>query len=255
MGRRGVDQTRRISEQRQARRSEFVRSLVDAGSPRIVRKRVATGGGPGQFKRTYLPGIGDRSGKLTVTGYVLTESLRGLAGIIVACACGAPEYRIESNNFKRFKSTRCDLCAKRAGREKRFWRFAGIMPDDEHRRRLINRIGAAATRCNSPNDASYRNYGARGIRVHPAWIEDRGLFLQYVQTLPGWDDPALDMDRIDTDGDYAPGNLRFCTRRENTLNRRSIPILEAENRRLRSEVSRLQAQVHDLERSRTPTGP
>ena len=60
----------------------------------------------------------------------------------------------------------------------------------------------------------------------PDWREDRTKFLLYVQTLPGWDDAALEMDRIDVDGNYEPGNVRFISRRENMLNKRKVPELE-----------------------------
>jgi hypothetical protein len=238
-----------------AARREFVRSLIDAGSSRVVREYLAPSGQPGGFARKSLPSIGLRSGKLTVTGYVRSEAGKGLYGIIVKCDCSPEEYVVESHNFKTFKSTRCDVCAQQAAREKRFWIYAEAMPDDEHRRRLLNRLAAAITRCHSPGAKQRAAYGGRGITVCDEWRKDRSAFLRYVQTIEGWDDPSLEMDRADNNAGYAPGNIRFLTKRQNNQNRRSMAVLEADCARLRSLVVRLEAQIHGLERSRTSTGP
>jgi hypothetical protein len=120
------------------------------------------------------------------------------------------------------------------------------MPDNEHRERLLNRLSSIISRCQNPKNARYLGYGGRGITVYQAWVKNRFTFLAYVQTLPGWDDPDLELDRIDNDGNYEPGNIRFVTRRENVHNRRKmdnlsqrIIELEKENEQLRAEIARL----------------
>lgn len=248
MGRRALDKTRRTSVQRLETRREFVRNLVDAGSPRVVRGPMEASSGGGRFERKYLPSIGERSGKLTVTGYISTGTGRGLHGVLVRCDCDEREYVIESNNFKNKLATRCDVCAKSANWKKRYWKYAEILPDDEHRRRLLNRLAAAITRCHSPTAKQYHAYGGRGIRVCDEWRKDRTAFLRHVQTCPGWDDPVLEMDRADNSQGYEPGNIRFLTKRANNQNRRTIPALEAECARLRSHVSWLEAQIFGMER-------
>lgn len=57
-------------------------------------------------------------------------------------------------------------------------------------------------------------------RVHPGWrlLAD---FIRYCVTLPNWDNQSYQMDRIDTHGDYVPGNIRFVTPRTNCNNRRT----------------------------------
>jgi hypothetical protein len=133
------------------------------------------------------------------------------------------------STLRRGKSTRCAKCARRkAGTaRKKYWGYADIVADDAHRRRLLNRISACLTRCKPTGHA---NYGGRGIRVYEPWThstEGRRAFLAYVVTLEGWDRPKLDLDRIRTDGDYEPGNLRFITRKANNANKRSIRELQA----------------------------
>ena len=232
----------RITEERMQRNVESLRALVDAGSPSVVRDRVEGSAISGARRTNPLPSIGHRSGKLAVTGYV--RGVRGgVKALIVHCDCGGPEYTIDRQNFKNFKSTRCNLCAKQAALGKRYWKYAEAMPEDEHRTRLLNRLAAAITRCHTPSSKYYVHYGARGIQVFDGWRKDRAAFLSYVRTLLGWDDPSLELDRIDTNKGYEPGNIRFVTRSANAANKRKIADLEAEVRRLRRALSRAKKQV------------
>jgi hypothetical protein len=86
-------------------------------------------------------------------------------------------------------------------------------------------------RCLNPNCHAYANYGGRGIRIYKKWENDFAAFKDYVETLPtydkwlkskqaGYKGKAMEIDRIDNDGHYAPNNLRFVTRRKNNKNRR-----------------------------------
>ena len=120
--------------------------------------------------------------------------------------------------------------------------YSEAMADDDHRTRLLNRLASAITRCHSPSNRAYQHYGGRGIRVCPEWRFDRAEFLRYVQTLDGWDNPTFEMDRIDVDGHYEPGNIRFVSRSDNLRNKRKIADLEA---RVRHLEQRLKEQVHD----------
>lgn len=206
--------------------AEALRSLIDAGSPSLVRDNVA--GSAMRHRRKGCPSIGDRSGKLVVTGYIAGVQ-GGLTALIVTCDCGFPEYTVEAHNFKSFKTTRCNLCARKssANTRKLYWGYSDIVSNDEHRERLLNRLSSAIGRCHTPNNRHYPNYGGRGIQVCPEWRENRRAFLQHVIALDGWDIPALEMDRIDVNRGYEPGNIRFVSRRDNMLNKRRVQDLEA----------------------------
>ena len=123
------------------------------------------------------------------------------------------------------------------------------MPDDEHRSRLLNRLSAAIGRCHNERNKAYANYGGRGIKVHDAWRADRSTFLHYIGTILGWDNPNLDMDRIDCNGNYEPGNLRFISRSENNFNKRSVQEMQRRidelERRLRHCKCGAAHEVHD----------
>lgn len=71
------------------------------------------------------------------------------------------------------------------------------------------------TRCTNPNDAGYHRYGGRGIAVCARWASSFEAFLADVGRRPG---PGYSIDRIDNDGDYKPGNVRWTTRAQQTLN-------------------------------------
>ena len=70
-------------------------------------------------------------------------------------------------------------------------------------------------RCLNPRSKDYHRYGARGIKIHPAWIDSFEAFLADVGVRP----PRTSIDRIDTTGDYVPGNVRWATNSEQACNR------------------------------------
>jgi hypothetical protein len=73
-------------------------------------------------------------------------------------------------------------------------------------------------RCQNPNEPAYRYYGGRGIRVHPEWDRDFAAFLRDVGPRPS---PAHSLDRIDGDGHYEPGNVRWATPAQQANNKRN----------------------------------
>jgi hypothetical protein len=59
-------------------------------------------------------------------------------------------------------------------------------------------------RCENPNGSDWKYYGARGISVCPEWRDSFAVFLADVGPKPS---PGLSIDRIDTNGNYEPGDL------------------------------------------------
>lgn len=86
---------------------------------------------------------------------------------------------------------------------------------------------AMINRCSDPTQSNWKNYGGRGIRVCSRW---RGSFVNFLADM-GPRPPGKELDRIDNDGDYEPGNVRWATRKENMRNRRSTRVLEFRGQR------------------------
>lgn len=72
-------------------------------------------------------------------------------------------------------------------------------------------------RCFDQNDKAYRYYGGRGITVHPEWIDSFDRFVNWIGLRP---DTRFSLDRVDNDGNYEPGNVRWATRKQQSNNRR-----------------------------------
>lgn len=192
------------------------------------------------------PSVGDRFGALTVVDLEIGPA-GGLRSVVCRCGCGRVGP-FSVSNLRKGATTRCNVCAKKVARKTRdklYYGYDDVVPDPEHRKRLLNRISACHGRCFNPRDPAYKNYGGRGISVY--WGRDRRAFLEHLVTLDGWDDPSLDIDRIDVDGDYAPGNLRFITRQENARNKRKTSVLSKRVRFLEAENALLRARLRHLE--------
>lgn len=64
-------------------------------------------------------------------------------------------------------------------------------------------------RCGDPSDSHYVNYGARGIRVCDEWY-DVVAFIRHLEEELGPCPDGHSLDRIDNDGNYEPGNVRWA---------------------------------------------
>lgn len=101
-------------------------------------------------------------------------------------------------------------------------------------------------RCFNPSNPSYRNYGGRGVTMCDEWVSSFEAFYAHVGECPG---PGLSLDRIDNDGNYEPGNVRWATGSTQQLNRRSIP--RATRSQLTEALARAEAAEAELEKLRS----
>ena len=81
---------------------------------------------------------------------------------------------------------------------------------------------AMKTRCYCKKYHSYNRYGGRGIKVCDEWLNDCQAFLDYIGNKP---EPKskYSLDRIDNNGNYEPGNVKWSTREQQNYNRQLFP--------------------------------
>jgi len=127
------------------------------------------------------------------------------------CACGK-ERICEADAIKSGKSLSCRKCS------------AKIVGETIHKTHGLSRTkvyrtwNAMKTRCYNPkNVKSYRYHGARGIRVADEWLHDFDAFYAHIGEPPT---PLHTIDRIDVNGHYEPGNVRWATQYEQSQNTR-----------------------------------
>jgi hypothetical protein len=72
-------------------------------------------------------------------------------------------------------------------------------------------------RCYNPNDKSFKHYGQRGLLVYPEWHTSFDSFLKHIGPRPS---DKHSLDRIDVNGHYWPGNVRWATNLEQQNNMR-----------------------------------
>ena len=73
-------------------------------------------------------------------------------------------------------------------------------------------------RCLTKTNHSYSQYGGRGIKICDRWLGPEG-FANFVEDV-GAPPPGTSLDRVDVNGNYEPGNVRWATPKEQSANTR-----------------------------------
>lgn len=149
---------------------------------------------------------GQRFGSLTVISQTVGARRKPLREWLCRCECGQSKVYKQSE-LLRGGATSCG-CRSHIKQLKKTHGKTGT-PEYRIWAHIIGR-------CTNPNDASYHHYGGRGITVAPEWRSfDR--FYADVGSRPS---PEYSIDRINNDGNYEPGNVRWATNKEQANNKR-----------------------------------
>ena len=153
--------------------------------------------------------MGDRNGRLVVTSYVpANKSLGRKEGHVGAeCDCGAA-HQVLICNWRRTFSCGCLRVMLRRIQSTTH----GMKGTPEYQA-----WQGMKNRCYRKKTWNYSNYGGRGVTVCDAWRESFEAFYKDVGPRPF---PEYSLDRIDNNGNYEPGNMRWTTAKVQANNRR-----------------------------------
>lgn len=74
-------------------------------------------------------------------------------------------------------------------------------------------------RCSDPKAGDFDRYGGRGIQVHQPWAASYEAFFACLGDCPS----GHTLDRINPNGHYEPGNVRWASAKEQARNTRNTP--------------------------------
>lgn len=157
-------------------------------------------------------------GRLEVLRYVGTNRHRAALWL---CRCTGPscdgrELTVPGTGLRSGNTRSCGCLSREASADRS--RIHGL-----HKHPLYTVWQGMITRCHNPHHRAFARYGARGISVCPQWRESFETFYQDVSD--GYA-AGLQLDRINNNGNYEPGNVRWATASQNNRNTRRNNVVE-----------------------------
>lgn len=157
--------------------------------------------------RRIIDLLGQRFGRLLV---VALSGSNGQGKALWQCRCDCGQEIITEGKALRSGHTQSCGCWRQyvTGEYSRTHGMSGTM---EHKS-----WKAAKQRCLNPKDASYNEYGGRGITMCQEWADSFEAFYAHIGLRP----KGCSLDRIDNEKGYEPGNVRWATKVIQNNNRR-----------------------------------
>lgn len=160
--------------------------------------------------RTHIDLIGNKYGMLTPYEYVVGSKWK--------CKCDCGNETIVSTCRLTTGRTKSCGCLKHKG-----YHYTHRLGKPKTYSHWYN----IKSRCLNPNHPRYSDWGGRGITVCDEWKDDFKAFHDYVSQLPHFGEEGyISLDRIDNDGNYEPGNVRWGTALIQNNNKRNVILLE-----------------------------
>jgi hypothetical protein len=171
----------------------------------------------------FVHGHNSRAGAINLTGrrfgrlLALEPTARRSGSAVIwkcMCDCGTLCYAATSRlNAQRVQSCGClqQECRSRNGKFKTTHGHStnGVVTAE------YKAYAMAKYRCTNPHSQGFADYGGRGIEFRFASFEE---FIAHIGLKPS---PDLELDRIDNDGHYEVGNVRWADHSTQMSNRRA----------------------------------
>lgn len=146
--------------------------------------------------------VGKVYGDLTVVS--LSKKTRRGTYWNCKCACGRTCERI-AYHLKDVKRAACGECTLQRWGECNITHGGSNSP-------VYGRWKSMQDRCKNPSHASYGRYGGRGIKVCAEWSDFKAFEAWAAKANFH---PSLELDRVNNDRGYSPGNCEWITKKEN----------------------------------------
>jgi hypothetical protein len=132
-------------------------------------------------------------------------NIRGKIRIVEAeCKCGSvKKYRLANLRSNHTKACGCLYIKHNKSKTPEFKAWDSLK-----------------ARCLNTRHKQYKDYGGRGISIHPEFLGENG-FINFFKEVGERPSRFHSIDRENNNGNYEPGNLRWATKKEQSLNQRT----------------------------------
>lgn len=179
---------------------------------------------------------GVKLGRLTILGPARTAS--GRRAFLCRCDCGK-ETTVDGSHLRSGHTTSCGCLHREVAADLARtnpliaeYRTSDLRREQSRQSSPVHGLShhphyhrwvGMMNRCTNPNHDGYRNYGGRGIAVCAAW-RDVAVFCAWIDENLGPCPAGKSLDRIDNDGNYEPGNVRYAAWSTQIRNSRSAKL-------------------------------
>ena len=139
------------------------------------------------------------------------------------CECG----KVTEVLMKRLRSGRTRSCGCLSLRKLSQRAVHGMW-----KHKLYSTWSSARGRCHNERHKNYKGYGGRGIELCSGWRETPEAFIEWIENNLGEKPEGYSLDRINNEGNYEPGNLRWASTAEQNNNTRKNKMISHEGKEL-----------------------